>query len=477
MKSLKRKTAANVFPERILQFGAGNFMRGFIDWIVQELNQKTDFNSGVIAVKPTNRGNYDELKSQEGAYTLFLKGIKNGKPQSEYSIIDCIQRVVNPYKNHVEYLSCAKNPDLRFVFSNTTEAGIIYEKNDKLSDTPQSSFPGKLTAFLYHRFQHFMGEKTKRGLIIIPFELIEKNGQTLRKIILQHAKDWRLGKDFINWIIEHNFFCDTLVDRIVPGFPKTEEVEITTELGYSDKLMVVGEQFHLLIIQGPPVLRNELPTEKCGLNVVFTDNLEPYRTRKVRILNGAHTTLVPVGYLYGIDNVRESLEDPIVGSFLKDAVFKEICPTLNQSEQELDQFSRDVLDRFRNPYLEHALLSISLNSISKYKTRILPSVLDYIKRKNALPKRLLFSLAALIAFYKGERNTEPIPLKDTQEVLDFYHKLWSNNNYETIVNNVLSNTEFWNTDLTKYDGLEDFVTICLANIMDKGMKEALKMFS
>ncbi len=369
-------------------------------------------------------------------------------------------------------MSNAENPDLRFVISNTTEAGIAYDADDKLQDTPQKSFPGKLTALLHKRFMSFGGASDK-GLIVIPCELIDRNGDNLKKIILQYAKDWNLGDGFVEWINNDNIFCNTLVDRIVPGYPRDKMDSITKELGYKDNLVVEGEQFHLWVIEGPKSVKEEFPAEECGLNVVFTDNMEPYRTRKVRILNGAHTTLVPVGYLFGIDKVRESLEDPIVGSYLKDAIFDEICPTLDLSEEELKQFSNDVLDRFRNPYLEHALMSISLNSISKYKTRVLPSVFEFINRKNTLPKRLLFSLAALIAFYKGERNEETIALKDDQDVLSFFKTQWSSNNYDTIVKNVISNSEFWGEDLSEYDGLQELVTSNLENIMVNGMQEAV----
>ena len=477
MEYLNRKIHdISTHPESILQFGAGNFLRGFVDYFIQEMNEKINFNAGVVVVKPTSTGNYNQLIKQEGLYTLFLKGIKNGKAISEHKVIDCIQRCVNPYGNYDHYLGIAQNPELRFIFSNTTEAGIVYCAADKLADAPQNSFPGKLTALLHNRFKHFGGASDK-GLIVIPCELIDKNGDNLKKIVLQYAQDWLLGDEFIQWINDDNIFCNTLVDRIVPGFPKDKMDSITKELGYKDNLVVEGEQFHLWVIEGPKSVKEEFPAEECGMNVVFTFNLEPYRTRKVRILNGAHTTLVPVGYLYGIDKVRESLEDPIVGSFLKDAIFEEICPTLNLSEEELKQFSKDVLDRFRNPYLEHALMSISLNSVSKYKTRVLPSVLEYIKRKNNLPKRLIFSLAALIAFYKGERNGEAIALKDSQEVLDFFKAQWSFNNHKTIVKNVISNVDFWGKDLSEYNGMHELVSSNLENIMVNGMQEALKTLS
>lgn len=477
MNSLNKNIVnTSTYTERIIQFGEGNFLRAFANWTIHEMNKKAGFDAGVVVVQPIEQGLVKLLNQQDGLYTLYLNGIKDGKAISEHEIIDCIQRGIDPYENHFNYLANAENPNLRFVISNTTEAGIAYNAKDKLDDTPQSSYPGKLTALLYKRFQTFGGTSDK-GMIVIPCELIDKNGDNLKRIILQYADDWNLGDGFVEWINDDNIFCNTLVDRIVPGYPKDKMKAITQELGYKDNLVVEGEQFHLWVIEGPKSVKEEIPAEACGLNIVFTDNMEPYRTRKVRILNGAHTSLVPVGYLYGIDKVRESLEDNVVGGFLKDVIFNEICPTLDLSKEELEQFSNDVLDRFRNPYLEHALMSISLNSTSKFKTRVLPSILEYIKRKKVLPKGLLFSLASLIAFYKGDRNGTPIELKDDQEVLGFYKNLWGNtNNASEVCQIVLSNVEFWGVDLTKFEGLQKEVTLYLNEILSKGMPTALENF-
>ena len=477
MKNLNRSTVkTNAYTERILQFGEGNFLRAFADWMIQEMNKKAGFDAGVVVIQPIDQGLIKILNDQDGLYTLYLNGIKNGKVISEHEVIDCIQRGINPYENYADYLANAENPDLRFVISNTTEAGISYNKEDKLEDAPQKSFPGKLTALLYKRFQTFKGASDK-GLIFIPCELIDKNGDNLKKIMLNYAADWNLGEGFMEWIEEDNVFCNTLVDRIVPGYPRDKMDAITKELGYKDNLVVEGEQFHLWVIEGPESVKEEFPAEACGLNVVFTDNMEPYRTRKVRILNGAHTTLVPVGYLYGIDRVRESLEDEVVGKFLKNALFNDISPTLDLPAEELSQFSADVLDRFRNPYLAHELMSISLNSVSKYKTRVLPSVLEYLKRTGELPSNLLFSLAALIAFYKGERDGSPIKLNDDDKVLQFFQDAWQAGDTSEIALKVLSNTDFWGTDLTKIPGLTEEVSTHLKSISSDGMKTALINFN
>ena len=476
MNVLNRNTVQAVsFTERILQFGEGNFLRAFANWMIHEMNHQANFDAGTVVIQPIANGLIKTLNDQGGLYTLYMNGIKNGEVLSERKVVDCIQRGINPYEDYDAYLANAENPNLRFVISNTTEAGISYNPEDNLEDAPQASFPGKLTALLYKRF-HFFNGASEKGLILIPCELIDRNGDNLKKIVLQYATDWNLDKGFVSWINNDNIFCNTLVDRIVPGYPRGKIDTIAEELGYIDNLVVEGEQFHLWVIEAPESVKNEIPAKTCGLNIVFTNNMEPYRTRKVRILNGAHTSLVPVSYLYGIDKVRESLEDQVVGEFIQDAIFEEICPTLDLPEQELKQFSNAVLERFRNPYLEHDLISISLNSISKYKTRVLPSVLEYIKRENALPKRLLFSLAALIAFYRGDRNGVNIPLKDDQSVLDFFAAQWVAIDVKAIAKATLQNVDFWGQDLTQFNGLLKEVTTSLNAITKHGMKEALNDF-
>lgn len=460
------------YPEKILQFGGGNFLRAFVDGFVQDLNEMSDFNAGVVLVKPTPRGNYNALKKQDGLYTLLLRGIKNGAASSEHRIIDCIQRIVDPYTDHAEYLRIAQNPDLRFVFSNTTEAGITYREQDRSSDTPQESFPGKLTALLYERFKHFKGHPEK-GLILIPCELIEKNGTFLQNIMVTHARAWKLENEFIQWIEQHNVFCNTLVDRIVPGFPKDEYEHISAKFGYSDELMVVGEYFHAWVIEGPASVQKELPFDQFQINAIFTNNISPYRKRKVRILNGAHTVLVPIAYLCGLRTVRASVEDHIVGEFLKNVLYEEILPTLDFPENELVAFTDAVLDRFLNPFIEHQLISISLNSVSKYKTRVLPTLLDVVKTKEQLPKGLVFALAAMIVFYKGSIDGEHIALKDEEEVLIFFKTYWANDNIAKLVSDLLANTSFWEADLTKVNGLLELTTQYVLQIEEKGMKNTL----
>ncbi len=466
------------YPERIIQFGEGNFLRGFSDWIIDKMNKELNFDSGVLVIQPRNKDRVYELNEQDGLYTLFINGIKRGEVIREKEVINCITRGINIYKEYDEYLKAAENPDIRFMISNTTEAGIVYDKNDNLEDRPQNSFPGKLTAFLYHRYKTFNGDLTK-GLLLLPCELIDRNGQALKEIIIKLSRDWRLEEGFINWIEKANIFYNTLVDRIVPGYPKETVEQIEKELGYKDKFLVEAEYFHLWVIEGPKEIKEEFPTDKLGLNVLFVDDLTPYHTRKVRILNGAHTSMVPVSYLYGIDTVKESIDNEVIGKYIESIIFDEIVPTIDLPREELIGFSEAVLDRFRNPFIKHYLMSISLNSISKFETRVLPSILEYIKIKNELPNKLLFSFASLIYFYKGDRDGQKIELSDNPEVLEIFKNLWGN--YDgtdeyliSLVEKILSIEKFWKMDLNNIEGLKAKVANYLIKIEKDGMKKALE---
>lgn len=468
------------YPEKVLQFGEGNFMRAFVDWQIHSMNQQTDFNGGVVVVQPLANGLAEMLNDQHGLYTLYLQGIKDGVAVKEHEVINCITRTLNPYSQHEEYMKLAHNPELRFIVSNTTEAGIAFEASDKLTDAPQSSFPGKLTALLYQRYEFFNGDAAK-GFIIIPCELIDRNGDELKKVVLQFAELWNLGEGFVAWINESNTFCSSLVDRIVPGYPRDTIAEITEELGYEDKLVVVGEQFHLWVIEGPQWVKEEFPAEQAGLNVLVVDDMTPYRTRKVRILNGAHTALTPVAYLYGIDTVAESIEHEEVGAFVKSLIYDEIIPTLDLPLEELNSFADAVLERFLNPYVQHYLMSIALNSISKFKTRDLPSLLQYVEAKGELPEKLTFSLSALIAFYSGRRGEESIQLADDADILEWFASLWgawdgTDTGLRALTIQVLAAANRWGSDLNEVPGLTDKVVDGLIAIERLGMKQALQTF-
>ncbi|CAN5556365.1 tagaturonate reductase [soil metagenome] len=459
MKPLNRNTAGLPVkhPVKVLQFGEGNFLRAFVDWIIDILNEKADFNASVQVIQPIENGMTEILNKQDGLYHVILKGMQGGNLVEEKRLITCIANSLNPYENYQEYLKLGENPDLEFIFSNTTEAGIYFDQEDQDYDRLPQSFPGKITALLFHRFNYFKGDPGK-GLIIIPCELIDKNGATLKEAILKYSKLWNLSPGFEEWIRDHNIFCNSLVDRIVPGFPKENIKEIREDLGYDDNLVVMAEPFHLWVIEAPDSVKAALPAEKVGLQVKIVKDLSPYRTRKVRILNGAHTAMVPVAYLNGLSTVKEAVEDEDIGIFIKEAIFEEIVPTLNLPENELNQFSSDVMERFQNPFIRHELISIALNSISKYKVRVLPSVLEFIKRKNQPPDRLLYALAALIYFYKGEWKGKKIPLHDTPENVHIFQKAWQRENIAEVVDSILSNKILWELDLTQIPGIKDTVT-------------------
>ncbi len=466
------------YPEKIVQFGEGNFLRAFVDWQIDKMNKETDFNGSVVVVQPIEFGLVERLNEQDGLYTLYLQGIKDGKAVKEHSLINSISRGIDPYKDFDEYLKAAENAEIRFIISNTTEAGIAFDGNDRFTDSPQKSFPGKLTKFLHHRFKCFNGDNSK-GLIIIPCELIDRNGEKLKETILKYAELWNLEKEFVKWINEANTFCNSLVDRIVTGYPRDTIKDIEKELGYEDNLVDVAEQFHLWVIEGPEWIKNEFPAEKIGLNVKFVEDMTPYRTRKVRILNGAHTALVPVAYLYGLETVGEAVEHEVTKKFIEDVIYEEIIPTLDLSEEELKYFAGAVIERFKNPFVKHYLMSIALNSISKFETRDLPTLLEYVNRKKQLPKKLVFSLAALIKFYAGRRGEEEIKLADDEDILQSFKSLWkeydgTRQGLNNIVSSVLSWDDKWKMNLNKVEGLTDLVTYYLSKIEEVGIKEAVK---
>jgi tagaturonate reductase len=468
----------HVYPEKVLQFGEGNFLRAFVDWQIQVLNEKTDFNGSVVVVQPRGSDKIERLNNQDGLFTLYLQGIKDDNPVNEHMVIQSISRGINLFTHFHQYVELAGKPDLRFIISNTTEAGIVFNPEDRLEDQPQKSFPGKLTAFLYHRFQAFSGDES-RGCIVIPVELIENNGQKLKDIVLQYASQWDLGSDFINWIHHANTFCSSLVDRIVTGFPVDSIEEKTEELGYHDELLVVAEQYQLWVIEGPEWLKNELSVEGTGLNTIIVEDLSPYRVRKVRILNGAHTAMTPVAYLYGLDTVEEAVNHSEVGVFVKELIEEEIIPTLEGQREVLFAFTKEVMDRFKNPYIKHYLLSISLNAISKFTTRNLPALLDYVKRNERLPVRMTFALSCLLYFYKGIRGNQEIPLQDSPEILEFFMNIWEKFENQELemkeqVETVLAEKQLWEMDLTLIPGMVDTVTANLLIIDEKGVKEALK---
>lgn len=479
MQLLNRKNAnlPNTLPLRVMQFGGGNFLRAFVDWMVDILNEQVGFNAGIAIVKPTEHGDYAKLKAQDGLFTVVLNGIKKGQLLSENRLVTAVQKVINPYTEWEDYLELANHNDLRFVVSNTTEAGIKFDAGDKFNDDPPGKFPAKLTVWLLRRFEHFQGNPTK-GCVFLPCELIATNGEALRTAILEYAEHWNLSTDFKSWIYSSNHFCNTLVDRIVSGYPTGRAQQIEAELGYEDKLMVAGEQYHSWIIQAPPSVQKELPFDRIGLNVQFVDDLTPYRNMKVRILNGAHTALVPVAYLAGFRFVNEAMANEEILHFVKSLLLEEISPTLGFSNKVTQQYVQDVLDRFRNPTLKHRLIAISLNSTSKFATRLLPSLKEYQNTQEKLPKRIVFSLAALILFYRGIYQGIPIKINDSQEVIDRYTDAWekfntNENDHTELVQHILSQTAFWGEDIGTIPKLQEQLVSYLKLIDKKGLSTAM----
>ena len=409
--------------ERVIQFGEGGFLRGFVDWMLQKVNERSDFDGSVVVVQPIEQGMCDMLSAQNCVYTHVIRGVEG----VDKTLVDVISRCVKPYEDFEGYLALADQPEMRFVVSNTTESGIVFSDEDKITDAPPKSFPAKVTLLLKRRF-----EKGLPGFIFLPCELIDRNGDNLKKCVLKYADLWNLGDGFKAWVEKENVFTNTLVDRINTGYPKGEDMA----LGYEDNMVNTSEFFHLWVIETDFDIEAELPFSSADLNVIITpDKLEMYRTRKVRILNGAHTSLVPYALLSGLETVKDCIDDKVMNEHIRRCVFDEIIPTLDLPREELLSYASSVLERFGNPYIKHYLSSIALNSVSKFKVRVLPSILEYIKRYNKMPETLLFAFAKLIEFYKTDMTN------DAPEVVEFM----KNNDTAAI----LANASLWGEDLSR----------------------------
>ena len=476
MKDLNKETAVKkVRPERIIQFGEGNFLRAFVDWIVYNMNEKTDFNGSVVVVQPIEKGMIDMLNGQDCLYHVNLQGLDNGEVVNTLTLIDVISRALNPYTEHEAFLKLAEQPEMRFVISNTTEAGITFDPSCKLTDAPASSYPGKLTQLLYHRFRTFNGDKTK-GFIIFPCELIFLNGHKLKETIYQYIEYWDLGEEFKSWFTEACGVYATLVDRIVPGFPRKDIAEIQKKLGYNDNLVVQGEIFHLWVIEAPQEVAKEFPADRAGLNVLFVPSEEPYHERKVTLLNGPHTVLSPVAYLAGIDIVRDACRHEVIGKYIRKVMFEELMETLNLPKDELEKFANDVLERFNNPFVDHQVTSIMLNSFPKYETRDLPGLKTYLERKGKLPEGLVLGLAAIITYYKGGVRADGAAIvpNDAPAIMELLNTLWSTGSTQKVAEGVLAATSVWGEDLNEIPGLTGLVKRYLDDIREKGMMEVVK---
>lgn len=445
---LIKRNGMKKHTERVLQFGEGNFLRGFVDWMFDRLNKENNGDYGVVVVQPLPNGLIGALNEQEGLYSLYLRGLQNGEKTEETRVVECVTRGIDPYKDTDKFFECAKNPDLRYIVSNTTEAGIEYRAGESSDDFNGTTYPGRLTMFLKARYDAGLN-----GFLLLPCELIDKNGDNLKECVLKYAKDWNYGSDFIKWINEENYFANTLVDRIVTGYPRDTAKEMEEKFGYYDKLIDTAEIFHLWVIEADKKYADELPFHKIGLNVLWTDDVTPYKKRKVRILNGAHTMMVLAARLAGLETVREAMDGEVVGKFAREGIFEEIIPTLDLPENELKEFADDVIERFCNPFIKHYLLSIALNSVSKFKVRVLPSITEYIKRFGKNPQRLVCSLAALIMFYKTDEANDDKAIMEYMKTAE--------------VDDILKRTDYWGEDIS-------FLAPDVKNYIDMAEKDGMK---
>ena len=490
MEQLSYKTLKNVnydgyllenAPEKVLQFGEGNFLRAFVDYFFDVANEKADWNGKVVLAQPIAQGLVEMVNEHDGLYTLYLRGSEKGRKIDEKRVISSCSRCINPYQDFEAMLAVARSKDLEYIVSNTTEAGIVHESESKFDQQPPISFPAKLTRVLFERYKANLG-----GVVILSCELIDNNGKELLRCVNAYIDDWKLEDGFKKWVNEENTFCSTLVDRIVPGrIRDAEEVKKLEEInGYTDKLLDVGEVFGVWIIEGPEWLAEKLPFKKCGLNVHVVPDVTPYKKRKVRILNGAHTGFVLGAYLSGQDIVRDCMHNESIKGFMNKMLYDEIIPTLTLDKNDLMEFASAVADRFNNPFVNHELMSISLNSTSKWKARNMPSFLTYVKEQGKLPACLTMSLAAYIAFYSNDiqrRDADGLICKrpagneykvqDDAWALDFYYAHKDDTAAE-LVSAVLTNTQMWDKDLTKIDGLEAAVLADLEMIRTKGAEAA-----
>ena len=438
--------------ETIIQFGEGGFLRSFADVFVHKMNEQGLYDGKVVVVQPIAKGLIPVINEQKGVYHQFLRGIENGQVVNECIKVESLSRGVDPYTDYAEYLRLAHNPDMRVIISNTTEAGIEYLGTESFDDVPPKSFPAKLTRLLYERFEAGLS-----GFIILSCELIDNNGKELLDCVLKYAKLWRLPEAFVQWIEKENHFCNTLVDRICTGYPKDEVEELTKFLGEEDKLMNTAEIFHLWVIEGD--FEEEFPLKAAGVNVIWTPDVKPYKKRKVRILNGAHTSMVLAARLYGLSTVKECLDNATVRAFLDKTLSEEIIPTLGSTEEDI-AFGGAVLDRFANPFVKHQLLSIALNSVSKFKARVLPTLLEYYEENKKLPKCMTFSLAALIAFYRTDEAN------DGEDIMEFMKR--------ATVAEILKKEQYWGRDLSfMLTEVEHYYDVMTKEGMEKAYGEVL----
>ena len=470
-------------PERVLQFGEGNFLRAFADYWFDMANEKAGWNGKCVLVQPIAQGLTQLINRQEGLYTLYLRGRQNGEKVDAKRVISSVSRCLNPYEkqDYDAMMDVAAGEALEYIVSNTTEAGIVYDPSCRLEDCPPASFPAKLTQVLLHRWR-----AGRPGVVVLSCELIDNNGKELLRCVNQYIKQWGLEEGFARWVNGDCTFCSTLVDRIVPGRIRdaAEAARLEDENGYRDALIDVGEVFGVWNIEGPEWLAEKLPFRAAGLNCPVVPDVTPYKKRKVRILNGAHTGFVLGAYLAGYDIVRDCMQDDVILGFMNRMLHQEVIPTLPLDRQDLEAFAAAVQDRFNNPFINHELMSITLNSTSKWRARNMPSLLEYAQTAGKLPPCLAMSFAAYIAFYSSDIQAlteqglvcrrpkgNEYTVSDDRWVLEFYYSRRGVSD-ETLVHDVMTNEKMWGQDLTLVPGFEQAAAENLRRIRTEGARAA-----
>ncbi|WEV53275.1 tagaturonate reductase [Bifidobacterium sp. ESL0704] len=474
MDTLNRKMAiergltsekAQSRPIKVIQFGEGGFLRAFVDWTFQQLNNNGLFNGNVAIVQPMPSGRVDNLRRQDNLYTVVLQGILDGKKVLSNTLIDSIGATVKVNDEWQSYLELADNPEAKIIISNTTEAGIAVTENDTADMTPPQGYPAKLALLLKRRYDDGLP-----GFLLIPCELIADNGKALREAVVTMSRQFGFGADFIKWVEQENTFVSTLVDRIVPGYPAAQAESLFEQIGYRDDMLDKAEPFYSWVIAGDEKARKMvdelIPARKLGINLILTDDVQPYRERKVYLLNGPHTTLAQVARLEGMSTVGETMDDETMHSFVLKEMNEEIIPVLSLPKNELETFASQVLERFSNPYNEHKLDSIGLNSVSKYAVRLLPLVTANAEKTGRLPQRIVLALAALLYTYGGFAQGK-VAIKDDADVTDTLVALAKNSTY---IHDALAQSKLWGQDLTRIKGLEELVEKDFEGIRASGIE-------
>ena len=458
-------TGAAQRPIKIIQFGEGNFLRAFVDWIVQRLNNKGLFGGNVAVVQPLENGRVQVLEDQERLYTVILEGLKDGKPVRSHELIDSIGKTVDPYKDWDGFLALADDPDTQIIISNTTEAGIAVNDGDKVTDQPPAGYPAKLAHLLKRRF-----DRSMPGYLIMPCELIADNGPALHRALINVAERFGWGKDFIEWLDRENTFVSTLVDRIVPGYPREDAQELWGKLGYEDQNMVKAEPFLLWVVSGDQTAQRKvdelLPARKAGIDLVTCDAVQPYRERKVYLLNGPHTTMAQVARLAGFRTVGQVMGDKTMRSFITREMEEEIIPVQTLPKEELEDFAAAVRERFDNPFVQHSLDSIGLNSVSKFVSRLLPLVMANVEQGCGLPERIVLALSCLLWIYGGKAG-DAVKIRDDPKVVDAFREAAGQDDF---VNRILADASIWGHDLTRIAGLTEVVQKNLDDLVDRGVQ-------